>query len=190
MKKGLLVFFAIAIALVSCKKEEEETTRSGGSSGTGFGYVTTPEGAVFTITHPDGTTESRSSDFVSGWHGGQLLNSNYWKQLIIYDGQESHYLRWNMLADADWEAEVQEEGGLYNFPFLLQYSQDMTGTIVEYYVPFSDDFEGNASGNVEVELDKSILGEVYDVFGSVDATFTVNGLQTHVEGNFWAKDLD
>ncbi|MEO0403913.1 MAG: hypothetical protein AAF193_03485, partial [Bacteroidota bacterium] len=175
MKRGILVFFAIAMIFASCKKEEEPT-RGGSSSGSGFGFVTTPEGSSFTITFPDGSTETRSGDQVTGWHGGQLLNYNFYKQLIIYDGQESHYLRWSMLEDTDWEAEVQEEAGLYNFPFLLQYSQDMTSTVVEYYVPYSDDFEENASGDVQVELDKSILGEVYDVFGTVNATFTVNGL--------------
>ena len=191
MKNVFLVLALASLVLFGCEKEENEPTvnTGGGGGGGSYGYVSGPQGANLSVTYPDGTTESLSGSSVIGWDGGQLLNGNFWKQLRISADGNTFFLRYNMVQGTDWEAEVAQEWGLYNFPFLLQYSADMTDTAVEWYCPSCDDFEENASGNVELELDVNTPGGMYDVVGSIDATFTINGLQTTVEGNFWAQEL-
>ncbi|WP_306640524.1 hypothetical protein [Sanyastnella coralliicola] len=189
MKNFALILFALTLVMAGCKKEEENVSYGGGS-GSSTGQVTGPEGSSFTVTYPDGSTASLNGATVIGWDGGQLLNYNFWKQLRISVDGNTFFLRYNMVQDTDWSTEVQEEHGLYNFPFLLEYSSDMDDTFVELYCPFCDDFDENASGTVTLELDKPTVNGVYDVVGEIDATFTLNGQQTHIEGSFWAQELD
>ena len=174
---------------VSCKKEEETSGNTGGGGATSYGYVTTPEGVSLKITHPDGTVENRSGDNVNGWSSGQLLNLNFYRQLSLYDGEQSWFLRYSLLQDADVDAELYTEQALYNQPFLLQWTADMDDTIVEFYAPFSDEIEGNSTGTVTLEKDVNTPLGIYEVVGTIDATFTNNGLTYTVEGNFWAEDL-
>ena len=188
-----LGILALCMLLGSCKKEEEENRGSVGGNGSGsglYGVITTPEGCSFDITYPDGTTETRTGTSVSGWSGGQLLNLNFFRQLSLYDGQDSWFLRFSMPQGTDWETEVLGTHDLYSIPFLLQWSQDMDETIVEFYSPGNDEIEGNSYGTVELVPNIQVAGDTYDLWGTVDASFTVYGQTTTVSGVFWAQDID
>ena len=192
MKTKLIWLWFVGAALLfnSCKKDEENTGRAASNGGTQYGVVTTPEGCSFEITYPDGTTEVRTGTSVSGWNGGQLLNLNFFRQLSIYDGQDSWFLRFSMVQGTDWENEVLGEHDLYDFPFLLQWSADMDETVVEFYSPNNDEIEGNSYGTVVLTPNIQVAGSTYELYGEVDASFTVYGQTTTVSGAFWAQELD
>ena len=149
-----------------------------------------PEGASFTVTCPDGSTAQLEGETVVGWDGGQLLNYNYWRQLRMTVDGNTFFLRFNIPQETEWQDAVEGESSLYNFPFLLEYSSDMDDVYVELYCPSCDDFEGNASGTVTVELDASTPQGACEVVGTVDARVTVYSQDTEISGSFWATELD
>jgi hypothetical protein len=193
MKKLLLLTFA-ALTLVACKKDEENGSNSSatnsGSGGGDFGYVAGPEGGEIVVTYPDGTSEELAVTSIIGWDGGNLLNYNYWKQIRLGTEMGTFFLRYNLLQEHDWQTEVQGLNEFYNFPFLLQYSQDMDDKIVELYCPSCDDIEGNASGQVNLTTNVPTPSGTYDVIGTFFAEFTEFGQTIEVSGTFWAEELN
>lgn len=181
-----------ALFLVGCEKDDESTTPITPAPvvSTAYGYVNSPEGSSLTLTLPDGSEETLNGSAILGWDSGALLNGNYFRMLRISGGGRTFYLRYNLLEGSDWRAEVAQEHTLYNTPFLLQFSADMTSTVVEWYCPSCPDIESNASGTVSLELDVNTPLGIYDMVGEVDATFTEGFQEYRVTGRFWAEQLD
>lgn len=192
MKTKLIWLCLVGAALLfnSCKKDEENSGPPASNGGTQYGFVSTPEGCSFEITYPDGSTEERTGSFVSGWNSGQLLNYNFFRQLSINDGEDSWFLRFSMVQGTDWENEVLGEHSLYSTPFLLQWTQDMDETVVEFYSPNNDVIQGNSFGTVLLTPNVQVAGTTYDLIGEVEASFTSFGQTTSVSGVFWVQELD
>ena len=192
MKRFFLLAAAAALVLSSCEKDEESNTPTTPTPNVtaSHSYVNSPEGASLTLTLPDGSEETLNGSVILGWDSGALLNSNYFRMLRISAGGRSFYLRYNLVNGSDWREEVGQEHGLYNTPFLLQFSADMASTVVEWYCPSCPDIESNASGTVSLELDVNTPLGIYDMVGEVDATFTEGFQEYRVTGRFWAEQLD
>ncbi|MGF1565578.1 MAG: hypothetical protein ACFCUH_09435 [Flavobacteriales bacterium] len=192
MKRFIFMACSAALFLVGCEKDDESNTPtpSPPSVTVAHSYVNSEEGSSFTLTLPDGSIENLSGSTIIGWDTGSLLNLNYFKQLRISSGGRTFYLRYNLVNGSTWRDEVEQTHSLYNTPFLLQFSSDMSDTVVEWYCPSCQDINGNASGTVTLLLDVNTPLGVYDMVGEVDATFTQGWDQYHVTGKFWAQNLD
>jgi hypothetical protein len=182
-------FFIVCIGvfLFGCKKEE--VAPSAVSSGLSYGFITGDQGSLFTVVQPDGSLETVVGENILGWDSGNLLNGSFFHMLRIQVGSTYCYLRYSFPSGSNWQQEVQMNQTLNGVPFELQDSSNMTSTVVEWYAPNSDEWTGNATGSVVLQLSNELDGTVYDLYGAVDGIFNSMGGQYHVYGQFWKKDI-
>ena len=179
------------MALTGCDDDDDEG--SAGPPQQAYAFVTGPEGVNLEFTYPDGTTESQSGAFVTGWNGGQLLNLNYFRQLRFSTDSTTFFFRINIPQDTASADILERTHDLYGFPVLLQDTQSLSEVLPELYCPFEDEstpLGGNASGTIKIERDANTPLGTYSIIGEVNAIFTNNGQTTQVDGFFYSEEFD
>lgn len=189
----LAVMMALSFTITGCNDDDDDDNGNSGPPAGGYAYISGPEGVSLDITYPDGSTESESGTFVSGWDGGQLLNLNYYRQLRFSTDSTTFFFRINIPRDTASADVLERTHNLYNFPVLLQNTGDLGEVLPELYCPFEDEgtpLGGNAEGTLTIERDVQTPLGVYSIIGEVNATFINNGQSTTVTGNFYSEEFD
>ena len=188
-----LAFLALSFTLSGCNDDDDDDDNTGGPPAQSFSYISGPEGTSVDITYDDGTTESQTGTFVTGWDSGQLLNLNYFRQLRFSTDSLTFFFRLNIPKDTASTDVMERTHELYGFPVLLQDTQSLTEVLPELYCPFEDEgtpFGGNASGTINIRRSVDTPMGVYSIIGEVHATFVNNGLETQVDGHFYSEEFD
>lgn len=181
-----IIFILSLFILTSCDKDDDSETVSEKPFGSGF--VTGEKGSDFEIIK-NGVKESCVGDNVIGWVGGQLLGSNYYKQIMAGCDDYWFALRINIPQGTLFEPIAERKHDLYATHLLLQNTQYLDTVLVEFYQnTYNPPIKDNSSGTVEIQRDVTISGQKYSVVGYVDAHFYNNGDITTVKGYFWSKD--
>lgn len=184
---------ALSIAISGCNDDDDDDGNTAGPPPQPYAFISGPTGVNLDITFPDGSTESQSGTFVTGWDGGQLLNLNYFRQLRFSTDSTTFFFRINIPQDTASADVLVRTHELYGFPVLLQDTQFLGEVLPELYCPFEDEgtpLGGNASGTLKIERDVNTALGTYSIIGEVNALFINNGQETQVEGFFYSEEFD
>ncbi|HKL02710.1 MAG TPA: hypothetical protein VJ911_03505 [Cryomorphaceae bacterium] len=188
-----LMLFCIGAFLISCGDDDEDNSPTPSSaSGPNFGIATSAEGCNFQLEFPDGsTTTVTGSGMTSGWQGGNLLGSNYFRQARVFTDLGSMDFRLSMPGGTPFIDSVQQTHSLRATLLLLQNTTNLSELYPELFFQLNDTINGNGVGVVTIYKDagNAVSGN-FSIFGTVNAEFTTTNTSFTMEGSFWSREYD
>ncbi|MCA1762273.1 MAG: hypothetical protein LC664_04690 [Flavobacteriales bacterium] len=188
-----LMLLCIGAFLISCGDDDEDNAPgSPSASDPNFGVATTDEGCSFELEFPDGsTTTITGSGMTSGWQGGNLLGSNYFRQARVFTDLGSMDFRLSMPGGTPFIDSVQQTHSLRTTLLLLENTPNLNELYPELFFQFSDTINGNGSGVATIYKDagNAVSGN-FSIFGTVDAEFQTTNTSFRMTGSFWSRDYD
>lgn len=175
MKSLKLVTILFAFILIASCKDDSPT--DGGDASGLAAAIKDSEGMTGTYTKLDGTSGNVSGAKVLGWDSGQLLNSNFFRQLRLGTDIGTFNVRYNLEKGSDFTEIATETNSFSPYIMLLQDTQYISEYNIEGYFTSGAEFEQMSpfSGTIKLFKDKSYGGKSYNISGEIDAILSGTG---------------
>ena len=188
MKFLKLVTILIALILITSCEDDNPTDGGGDSSGLSVA-VSGSVGSTIKFTNKDGLGKSASGNSIF-WASGQLLNSNYFKQMRINSDVGTLRMQFNINKDVKFHDMVSGNHTIYQKYLRLEETSYIDNYLLELHFSyvkegFSDEFEEfiPLSGEVTFYKNRTFLDIPYIYSGEINADYKGRSFKVY----FWSE---